>query len=92
MPSKMPQFVPTQMMLRRPLLSSANFGYEASGGGSSDGGFMIAGVEVMIGPSGRLRTAVMTLVASVGFRFISGANVATLAVVKATIVPSGVTV
>src|SRR5262249_6553904 len=91
-PSKMPQLVPTQTMLRRPLLSEAKAGYVSSGGGSSDGGFMIAGVDVMIGPSGRLRTAEMTVVASVAVMFISGASVATFAVVKATMVPSGVVV
>ena len=87
-PSRIPQLVPTQMRLRRPLFFTANAGYESSGGGSSEGGFITAGVESTIGPSGRLRTAVMTLLASVTLRFISGASAAALATVNGTTVPS----
>src|SRR4051812_7232160 len=96
MPSKMPRFVPTQMMVRRSLFATANAGYVSSGGGSSEGAFMTAGVESRIVPNGCARTTLMTLVASATavapVRFINGASVAALATVNAIIVPSAVVV
>src|SRR5438128_6402437 len=93
----MPRLVPTQMMLRRSLLATANAGYVSSGGGSSEGAFMIAGVESRIVPNGCARTMLMTLaasqcVASTHVRFMSGASVAALAAVNGIIVPSAVVV
>src|SRR5207245_390680 len=55
-------------------------------------GFMIAGVESTTAPSGRLRKAVMTAVASATLRFMCGASVVAFATVIAVIVPLGSTV
>ena len=43
---------PTKMTVRRSLLSSLNSSYSESGGGSSDGGSMIAGVDPTMAPRG----------------------------------------
>src|SRR5947208_4171889 len=93
MPSKMPRLVPTQMIDRRSLLADANAGYVSSGGGSSDGGFMIAGVESRIVPNGCLRTLSIRFCASVRLvRFMSDISAAAFAFVNAIIVPSAVVV
>src|SRR5438034_9177837 len=81
--SRTPRFEPAQMSVRRSLFLAANPGYESSGGGSSDGGFMNAGVESMTAPSPRVRTLAITLLASMAFRFISDASVPVFDVVNA---------
>src|SRR5439155_2822438 len=92
MPSRIPRLVPTQIIDRRFLNSAAYSKYASSGGGSSDGAFMIAGVESTTEPSGKARNALITFVASDVLRFMYGASVAALAAVTAIIAPLGRTV